>query len=287
MAIIWLASYPKSGSTWLRAVLTSYLRPDAGPVSINDLVATNLIDRSCFDEVLGLPSSDLTPGEALKLRPLLHELMAAELPAPAFVKVHDACVRTPAGPLFPRAATAAAIYLVRNPLDVAVSYAHHLNAPIGVAVREMNRDEPARAGATGLNGWLFEEWLSWSANVSSWLRAELPVHVARYEDMLADPAGSFGAIVRFAGLEWSPSRLERAVDAARFDRLRAQEERDGFRERQPTAPSFFRAGRSGDWRTALSRDHVRALVDRHGPVMGRFGYLEEAESFLAGAASGA
>ena len=38
MSIVWLASYPKSGNTWLRAVLTSYLRDDGEPASINALI---------------------------------------------------------------------------------------------------------------------------------------------------------------------------------------------------------------------------------------------------------
>ena len=108
------------------------------------------------------------------------------------------------------------------------------------------------------------------------------MHVVRYEDMLADPAAAFGGVVRFAGLEWDAPRLARAIDHAHFDRLRAEEEAVGFGERQPTAPSFFRAGRRG-WRRALAPSQVRALVDAHAPVMERFGYLREAEEFLAGA----
>ena len=123
--------------------------------------------------------------------------------------------------------------------------------------------------------------------MSSWLEAELPVHVVRYEDMLADPAAAFGVIVRHAGLAWDPSRLERAIDHARFDNLRAQEQEQGFSERQPTAPSFFRSGTAGGWRSVLTRAQVRSLVDAHAPVMERFGYLREAEAFLASTATSA
>ena len=288
MSIIWLASYPKSGNTWLRAVLTAYLRNDGEPAPINALVGPSIAtSRELFDDVVGLPSSDLTVEEVLRLRPLLHERLAAELEPPAFVKVHDACVRTAAGPLFPRAATKGAVYLVRNPLDVAVSYAHHQQWSVERTVEEMNRSGAGCAlRPRRIHDSFPDAMLSWSANVTSWVDAEAPVHVARYEDFLADPVESFGAVVRFAGLEWSASRLARAVEHARFERLRAQEERDGFRLRQPTAPSFFRSGRRGEWRTALTPRQVGALVEAHGPVMERFGYLEEAQALLRGAASG-
>ena len=182
--------------------------------------------------------------------------------------------------------TAGAVYLVRNPLDVAVSYAHHQQWSIDRTVARMNRAEPAPGRRPKrLNPVIDESIRSWSCNVSSWLDSGLPVHVVRYEDLLARPAEAFGSVVRFAGLEWDPPRLARAVDHARFERLKAQEEQSGFREKQPSAPSFFRSGTAGGWRTALRPRHVRALVDANAPLMERFGYLDEAEAYLAAAGS--
>ena len=190
----------------------------------------------------------------------------------------------------------AVVYLVRNPLDVAVSYAHHRQKSIDATMRWMN--EPAAAEgevAGGIHTQLPQPLTTWSGHVASWLdQEELPVHVARYEDLLADPMAGFGAIVRFAGLDrdethpegpgrpGATERLAQAVGQAAFPRLRIQEESSGFSEKQPTAPSFFRAGVAGSWRTALAPRQVQAVVDAHGPVMARLGYLREAEAFLAG-----
>ena len=315
MSIIWLASYPKSGNTWLRAVLTNYLRDDGEPVSINALAGGLLAsDRETFSEIVGLDSSDLTPEEILRHRPLFHESLARELAghpggggrrpvqsAPALVKVHDAYLHARDGAaLFPKVATSGVVYLVRNPLDVAVSYAHHRQKSIDATVRWMN--EPAAAEGEVVGGiytQLPQPLTTWSGHAASWLdQEELPVHVARYEDLLADPMAGFGAIVRFAGLDRDgtrpegpaqPSaseRLARAIGHAAFSRLRAQEEDSGFSEKQPTAPSFFRAGVAGSWRTALAPSQVQALVDAHGPMMARLGYLREAEAFLTDDALG-
>ena len=319
MSIVWLASYPKSGNTWLRAVLTNYLRDDGEPASINALVGGPVAsDRETFSEIVELDSSDLAPEEILRYRPLFHELLARELAqelgggykrptssagapsrerAPAFVKVHDAYLHVGDGAaLFPQVATSGVVYLVRNPLDVAVSYAHHRQKSIDDTMRWMN--EPAAAEgevAGGIHTQLPQPLTTWSGHVASWLdQEELPVHVARYEDLLADPMAGFGTIVRFAGLDRdgthpevpgrpsASARLARAVGQAAFFRLRDQEEDVGFSEKQPTAPSFFRAGVAGSWRTALAPSQVQALVDAHGPVMARLGYLREAEAFLAG-----
>ena len=285
MGVVWLASYPKSGNTWLRAVLTAYVRADNAPPLINALIGSSIaISRDAFDEGLGLKSSDMTPDEVLRYRPLFHAMLAEELPSPAFVKVHDHNLRLPRGAaLFPESATSGVVYLVRNPLDVAVSYAHHSNVSIDDTVRWMNNPRAAESsGASRITPRLPEPLTTWINHTASWLdQEELPLYVARYEDLLADPHAAFGRIVRFAGLEWDGARLARAIDRSAFSSLRAEEAKSGFREKQPTAPSFFRAGVAGSWRTTLSQRQIRALVDAHGPMMERLGYLREAEEFLA------
>ena len=291
-SVVWLASYPRSGNTWLRTVLTGYLLDDDGPAPLDRLIGRPLASlRESFYEQIGLDSPDLTPEEILRLRPLFHERLARELAAtaggegtPAFVKTHDACLRTPEGtPLFPKPVTTGVVYLVRNPLDVAVSFAHLMAEPVDRAIGWMNRPGTCLSGFRDrITQSLPEPLSTWGGHVSSWLDQEdLPVHAARYEDLLADPRTGFGEIMRFAGLEPDDARLARAVDRAAFHRLRAQEEESGFDLKPPEAQFFFRAGVAGSWRSALRPRQVRALVDAHGPAMERFGYLREAEAFLA------
>ncbi len=282
--IVWLASYPKSGNTWLRALLTNFLN-GGEPACINALLGGSAtILREEFDERLGLSSSDLHPEEILRHRSRLHELLGADLPHRSFVKVHDACLRTAGGTLlFPPGATYGAVYLVRNPLDVAVSCAHHWDWPIGRAVAELCRPDAALSQqARGIHHVLPQPLLDWSGHVASWLeQRELPVHVVRYEDLLADPEAAFAGILRFTGLDPDAGRVARAVAHSRIERLRAQEERSGFEEKPLACRSFFRAGRAGTWRDALAPEQVRALTAAHAGAMDRFGYLAGAEAFLA------
>ena len=292
MSIVWLASYPKSGNTWLRTFLTNYLAGGDGPASSNALInaligAPIAIDRRLFDEHTGPQSCDLTREEILERRPIFHELLAAELPNPTFVKVHDACLRTRSGTLlFPRTATVGVVYLVRNPLDVVVSFADYTQVSVDRAAEFMSCPGAVLSHSdTGLQRDLPQSLLTWSGHVLSWLeQEELTVHVERYEDMLADPVTAFGAIVRFAGLDANSVRLLRSIGHARFDRLQAEEKHSGFSERHGAAPAFFRSGRAGQWRSVLSVRQVRAVVNAHAPVMERYGYLDEAEAFLTGTA---
>ena len=302
-AFVWLASYPKSGSTWFRALLTSYLNGGAPP-AINNLVGRSLVvDRESFNQHLGVDSSELPEEELLRLRPAFHRLLAAAAgadPRPVFQKVHEAFLRLPPGRieqqrsgdwLYAGEVTAAAICLVRNPLDVAVSYADHRNITLAEAIAWMDNPTATEGHLVrGLNTVLPELLGRWSDHVLGWLdQREFPMRVVRYEDLAADPVPALDAALAFlerhcpalADRPARPEAIAKAVANAAFDRLRAQEAKEGFRERQPTArSSFFRAGVAGGWRDALTARQVAEVVAAHGPAMGRLGYLAEAEGFL-------
>ena len=282
IGFVWIASWPKCGSTWLRTVITNCLRDDDQPASINALVGAWLHGRDEFDDYLGLDSSHMTEQETSRnlarfRAAAVEELLAAA--GPTFAKTHEA-YRLPDGPpRFPRGGKV--VYLMRNPLDVAVSYARHLNLPVARTIQLMNSWQ-AHEGfdADGIHNRLPEPMTTWSNHALSWIeQAELPVHVARYEDLLADPRAGFGAIARFVELDLDDARLDRAIEHSAFHRLQAQEAESGFKEKQPSAPSFFRAGTAGQWRSELTPEQVRAIVDAHGDVMARFDYLQEAQQF--------
>lgn len=275
--IVWLASYPKSGNTWLRAFLTNF-QDDAGrTIDINALAfGTRLNDRAWFDDALGLESSDMTDQEIEDHRPAVCRYFANQSPGTLYIKTHDAYTLTTRGePLIPSDVTQGAIYVTRDPLDVAVSFAHHLNENIEVTIRRLASETATLSRSNrGLKGQLRERLLSWSGHVLSWLdQCAIPVHVIRYEDMACRPIETFAAAVRFLGWVEDCDRLRRAVANSSFEVLRQQEQVHGFRERYPEAASFFRRGQTGAWREVLTKEQEARIVRDHGLVMGRVGYL--------------
>ncbi|MBI4868130.1 MAG: sulfotransferase domain-containing protein [Candidatus Wallbacteria bacterium] len=287
--IVWLASYPKSGNTWLRAFLANYLRDAPEPVDVNDLGTDGIAsDRGRFDKFVGISSSYLTDEEVDIYRPGLYELLAAHSPETLWIKVHDAFTRNEAGKdLFPASATRCALYVLRNPLDLAISLAHHAGRSVERCVPLLAEGEGASESPKGLSKQLRQRYQSWSVHVTSWLDlAPFPVHGMRYEDMLARPLETFSAAVRAAGLALDPERVARAIEHSRFEVLAAQEAETGFRERPAAAGRFFRQGRSGGWREALSREQVSRIVQANAETMRRFGYLAETEETEPGGTGG-
>lgn len=281
MALIyWLASYPKSGNTWMRAFLTNYWKDAGEPADINDIEGGPIASaRNVFDEMVGVEASDLIPDEIESLRPRLYREMAENSRENLYLKVHDAYTYTPDGvPLLPKEATGGGVYILRNPLDVAVSFAHHSVCPVDKMIARMN--DPAFAfvnNPRSLRNQLVQKLLTWSGHVLTWVdEPGLKILVVRYEDMHSRTEEVFTEVVRFVGLDVDAARVRKAVRFSGFDLLQAQERAHGFSEKMPFSDSFFRKGKIGTWREKLSAEQAARIVDAHGEVMRRFGYLTEA-----------
>lgn len=272
--ILWIASYPKSGNTWFRAFIENLRRGDGQAVDINDLQIVPANRRRMFDDATGVESTELTADEVARLRPRVYRYLAEHSAETVFLKIHDACTVVPGGgPLIPPEATAGAVYIIRNPLDVAISLSHHVGKPIDREIASMASSEGGYSSDIP-DEHLDHRFLSWSEHVLSWIEQEgFPVHLVRYEDMQGSPLETFTAAARFCGLPCDPDSVRRALDHSSFEKLQKQERESGFRERPANADSFFRQGKVGGWREVLSPSQVDRIVEAHATVMRRFGYL--------------
>lgn len=279
--IVWLASYPKSGNTWFRVFLANLLRDSDKPVGINNLeIIRRVSARDIFDSNVGIESSDLTADEIDLIRPDLHRYLADNTAEPLFMKIHDAytCVAVNT-PLIPTEATLGSLYFIRNPLDVAVSFAYHSSWDYMTSIENMANDSFAfNDKPNRLYTQLREKLLSWSGHVVSWMdRTPFPVCLIRYEDMKTKPLETFTKAVQFAGLPHTPAQIQKALEFSTFEILQKQEESEGFREKNPASSRFFRKGQVGSWREELTKEQVARIVADHATVMRRFGYLKTGE----------
>lgn len=274
--IVWLASYPKSGNTWMRAFLHNLFHNEAKPADLNRMQGEILqSDGSLmwFRMLDKRPVSEWSPQDVAAMRPKVCELIARGQKSSIFCKTHNALMTLHGHPTINLGVTSGAIYIVRNPLDVAASSADFMGTDLDQAITLMGTDylemphDPDRNNVSIISG-------SWSQHVASWTgRASERLHVVRYEDMIEEPSATFGRVARFLGLKPSRQRLLRAIRNSSFRTMRSQEEAGGFKERSEHQKRFFRSGKAGGWREELSESQVQRICEDHGEQMTRFGYL--------------
>ncbi len=272
--LVWIASYPKSGNTWMRAFLHNYIRQPDAPSDINHLTDLTAADNNAlsYQRYDTRPASQYTIADVQRMRRLVHRDLTGLDSTLVFVKTHNARLQVEGAPLITPEVTAGAVYIVRDPRDIAVSFARHLGRSIDDTITVM-ADPEAATGGTDTQ--IYERHSSWSLHVRSWTSQPDPtVFVIRYEALIASPAAAFGPVIDWLGQDPPKDRLERAIRFSALDELRAQEQKKGFKERSAdsTGP-FFGTGQPGHWRTVLSPAQQARIERDHGAMMQRFGYL--------------
>lgn len=254
MGIVWLASFPKSGNTWVRFLLYAYL--------FGDLETSGDINRR-IPAIHRDPQVTPPPGERL------------------FVKTHF--VLTDKHPQLDL--TEKAIYIKRHPKDILLSGLNYHRMTGALPEKTTDQQYAQTFIARGSDPiWLQQGFGTWDQHVQSWTNtARFPVHVTTYEQLKSDTAAQLADILAFVGVEPDPDRVSAAVKAADFDQLRALEVREkasGEKDKLfpgqvkvSKAPRFFmNKGKTGQTLTAIG-PQFDALFNQHfGDAMKRHGY---------------
>ena len=273
--IVWLASYPKSGNTWLRALLCNFIADAGRPLRLADLwrYAADESKPNWYQPYSGgRAPGELSALETAALRThVQRDIAASAAGAVALVKTHNFFGGLEGYRLQDLELTAGAIYVVRSPLDVVPSMADHFGVSLDEAIDFLSND---MTGTPGDEANVASVLCSWSTHVRSWCQSGLSkLQVIRYEDLLRKGPATFAKVTAFLGMERDPARLKRAIRSASVEELRRQEESEGFAERSPNSQRFFSHGLKGRRREPLSAGQVARIVDQHRPLMAQFGYV--------------
>lgn len=259
MGIVWIASYPKSGNTWIRFLLANYL---AGPIEHSAQVEAAV------------------PGYSRNADPV--PLIAER--GTLYVKTHF-----PWGPTHPHAGlTDGAIVVVRHPKDVLLSSLNYRRLEVG---HDGGYSDEAYARwfiqAGGDPLWL-QTYGNLESHVRSWLGhgEALSRLMVRYEDLKADAAHQLTRILSFLRLPVDAAKVARAAADSSFESMRAMERREkaraaagpvfaGAAPRPDWQRYFVSEGRSGATLAGIAPDLDRAFDERFAPVLHLLGYSHQ------------
>ena len=270
--IIWIASYPKSGNTWLRAMISTYYFSKDGTFDQNLL---KKIDQFPTNKYLKDYSFDKNiPGETCKYWIKAQEKINLDKKV-KFFKTHNVFGKLNNCDFTNNQNSIGCIYVVRDPRNVITSLKNHYQLNDEQAFSWMTNEKNyiyniLKFDELGYSDFQFIS--SWSTNYKSWnVQKKIPVKFIKYEDLLNSTYAVFLDIINFISKITNNSqsinkeKIKKTLRSTTFDSLKKSEQEHGFSEavrdredRNKTVP-FFNLGPKNDWKKILDEEFKKKI----------------------------
>ena len=278
--IVWLASYPKSGNTWIRMFLKSYLKKDDEIFDINNFNLSSHIER--FPNIKYLEDAQidyLNFDEIIKNSVLLQQKINLKN-QPTIFKTHSALYNIKGYKFTDLQNSAGVIYVVRDPRDIVISYSHHMSLSIDDTIDLMTNSTSGELHTYKNKSFRITIMGSWSDNFNSWKNfKKINPLIIKYEDLKIKPLIQYEKIVDYLEkLKVTTKNLKKiyaAIEDTDFEKLKKAENKDGFIEKPKDSKiDFFRKGTTNQWVDILKKDQIYKIENKFYNEMKELGYLK-------------
>ena len=279
--IVWLASYPKSGNTLLRSILSSYFFSNDGEFKFE-----NLYQISQFPLLKHFRSIDVDINEdkaVFKNSINAQNFINKEKGKVKFFKTHSSLCKMYESNFTDLKNTLGTIYIIRDPRNVVTSLAHHYNLSIDQATDVMI-DKNRLMDKTPKNCRVFLG--SWNFNFNSWknLKDQNKYLLIKYEDLINKKKTISLKIFKYLDLlglksNLDMTRLNKAIKTTEFENMKKKEENETFYEavidtKTGKRKNFFNLGPKNNWKELLDQDIAKLVENRFSATMKKLNYVD-------------
>ena len=280
--IIWIASYPKSGNTWLRALLSSYFYSKDGEFDFELLKNIDSFPSERFFK--DYPDKFSDPEDTCKYW-LAEQEKINKSKRNIFLKTHNALCNINNNIFTNKENSIGAIYIVRDPRNVITSISHHYQLTINDALQFMTDEKKGIYVKKDDRYVAFQPLLSWSLNQKSWLENNMfPVLMIKYEDLVSETFITFKNILNFvykisnSKVLLNRRKIINSIKNCEFRNLSKLEKEKGFVEAAYNKNTnerikFFNLGQKNQWTKILDNKIVKEIEIKFGKEMKKLNYL--------------
>jgi hypothetical protein len=279
--IVWLASFPKSGNTWVRAMISSLIYSDNGVFNFeiikkiqqfpNKKHFEKFTDK--YQNVQELKKFWVAAQEQINLDKKIK-----------FLKTHHINCKINEYPFTNKNNTLATIYVVRDPRSLVESFSNYYKINKDAAIKSITSKELATGAGFIKNKQnnVFTIIGSWNDHYNSWTKANANLLILRYEDLLIDPLKELNKIIvflkKFIIFNYNDFKTQNIISSTSFENLEKMEKEIGFFEvadieNNQNKIKFFNKGKQNDWRKYLNENEIEYISSKFNYEMKELGYI--------------
>ena len=279
--IIWLASYPKSGNTWLRSLLASYYFSKEGDFNFNLL---KYIDQfPSYDYFKNYDKTFINPTDTAEFW-IEEQKKINSNNKVKFFKTHNALCKINNYSFTDSNNTLAAIYIIRDPRNVITSLANHYEIDADQAFEFMTTEQKAITQKKENSYVGFVALFSWIFHQESWTNNKLfPTLIIRYEDLQNETFLTLKKVIDFIEKQinsknsFNRDKAKKSIQSCDFEKLKKLEINEGFNEspiskKDNSRINFFKFGKDNDYKKLLTEELISKMNLKFKNEIKKFNY---------------